>query len=788
VLFLAFAAWPAGATERDALSSVAEPLKLAQPTFYVPEDSDSDAQTSNNLPATALDLNQPSFIAPIADSSASQPMEQPPLQRTQSNPPAPVAKSPSRWSAMWQQLLGRTSADTNNGQTPIQRPVPGPSPESDDSVARYQFASALPAGTSAAGTSSDSTARASASLIQQVAGISELPAVRDGDAATPVNSQSARGALATPSSTTGAPQKTAQSAAGSRRSPGMGYPTLTIDSSVPSAVSQQANSLWQQATGAQAYPSQPATTVAPRPQPQPTVPISPQSQVDPVLGAVANAWTTSKAHVETTVADLRPPLTNQIPTASEAPSGVSVVSHQSPVTAGNAKRIENSESTKAPWWAQPFYVTNPREAGSPAANGQLSTASGSKSVDSGEAVAGSTLVRQLALSRDDDLRKPAAASTDSAIMSEASSWDQGWTVYSPSVPNPLGSTFDSRQLDQGADSRANLAAYQQDGGLEPIPQPEPADLDVRTGETVREGQQGSAGQDDSLAEAEQLGEEPEDTSLQFLRTATVLLEPGDSQCDVGIQYLLSENDFPILLTTGSGDIVGVAKARFRVRELSMPIQYRRGLTRRVQGFIGAPIGWSNTQLAFADVDAFENDGGLGDVTFGATIQLKEAAVDTPYWVATIAATAPTGGDPFRGVAGLAPSAPSLGQGFWSISGNLLFIQPYDPLVVFYGLGMERFFSREFVGIEFEPGAQYTYTLGVGFAVNERITLSSRFQGAYREELEANDVRVVGTNAEPMTIRLAATISKPCDRLVEPFVEFGLTDDSVSSFIGVTWTF
>jgi hypothetical protein len=119
---------------------------------------------------------------------------------------------------------------------------------------------------------------------------------------------------------------------------------------------------------------------------------------------------------------------------------------------------------------------------------------------------------------------------------------------------------------------------------------------------------------------------------------------------------------------------------------------------------------------------------------------------------------------------------------------VLFIQPYDPVVVFYGLGTEHFFSREFAGLEIEPGAQYNYLFGVGFAVNERITLSTRFFGAYVEEIKVDGERRFGTNAEPMTIRMSATISKPCDRLVEPFVEFGLTDDAISSFIGITWTY
>ena len=116
-----------------------------------------------------------------------------------------------------------------------------------------------------------------------------------------------------------------------------------------------------------------------------------------------------------------------------------------------------------------------------------------------------------------------------------------------------------------------------------------------------------------------------------------------------------------------------------------------------------------------------------------------------YVIANISATAPTGGDPFTAAVGLAPTAPSLGQGFWSVSGSLLCIKPYDPIVFFYGIGTERFFEREFLGLEIRPGAQYTYNFGVGFAVNERVTLSTRFNGAYVEELEVNGERRFGTN-------------------------------------------
>jgi hypothetical protein len=234
--------------------------------------------------------------------------------------------------------------------------------------------------------------------------------------------------------------------------------------------------------------------------------------------------------------------------------------------------------------------------------------------------------------------------------------------------------------------------------------------------------------------------------------------------------------------------VGVDEVNFRIRELTLPIEYRVGLLPRVQGFIGAPVGWSNTQLALDSFEAFQNDGGFGDINFGLTMQFAEATANKPYVIGTLNVTAPTGGDPFTSAVGLAPTAPSLGQGFWSINGSLLCIKPYDPIVFFYGIGTERFFPHEYVGLDIEPGAQYTYNFGVGFAVNERVTLSTRFNGAYTEELEVNGERRFGTNSEPMTIRFSATISQPCDRLVEPFVEFGITDDAISSFIGVTWTF
>lgn len=342
-------------------------------------------------------------------------------------------------------------------------------------------------------------------------------------------------------------------------------------------------------------------------------------------------------------------------------------------------------------------------------------------------------------------------------------------------------------------------AYLQDSDEEPLPQPKRADDDQLMpedlgipGEPAKKSAAGNkeGGQEgeekEGLAEADSLGEEPPDNSLQFLRFETVLLEPGERQFDIGLTYAFSEQIFPVVLTD-MGTIIDVEDAQFRLRELEMPLEVRYGLFKRVQLFIGTSVGWSNAELTVFDIEAFDNDGGLGDVFGGLTFQFRDQSEDSPYVVGTIGFTAPTGDSPFGTAVGLAPSGPAIGEGFWSVFGNLLCIRTYDPLTMFYGAGVAHSFEHEYIGLDFKPGNEYSYFFGLGFAVNDRVTLSTRFAGAYVEELDVDGVRIPGTIQEPMSIRFATTIAQK-KKIVEPFVEFGLTEAALNSFFGVVCTY
>ena len=138
---------------------------------------------------------------------------------------------------------------------------------------------------------------------------------------------------------------------------------------------------------------------------------------------------------------------------------------------------------------------------------------------------------------------------------------------------------------------------------------------------------------------------------------------------------------------------------------------------------------------------------------------------------TIGFTAPTGhyGVPLFG---LVPGS-NLGQGFWAIQGNLLAVNRYDPVIVYYGVGYRHLFARDFAGIPFAAGEQLSYQMGVGFSVNDRVTLSTTFLGYYLTDSFQNNQKIAGSNLEPLAC--GSRPRSPRDRILEPFAIIGMTE-------------
>jgi hypothetical protein len=335
---------------------------------------------------------------------------------------------------------------------------------------------------------------------------------------------------------------------------------------------------------------------------------------------------------------------------------------------------------------------------------------------------------------------------------------------------------------------ATLAQHVALPDLPPVPPPLPPEpagnaLPGSPGRPDR-GEASSPGSAD-IAGAERLGKEPEDHSLEFLRRETVLLAPGKWQLDVGLTYTITQSEFPVSIVGDHGIVIGSTRGRLQQSVLLVPLEVRYGLSRRLQLFFDAPVGYSHAMMSYAGWEDIADVGGIGDLRTGASLLMRRASGYSPEIIATFGATFPTGNSALPVFAATPDS--QLGEGYYGASVNTLLIHTFDPVVVFYGAGYRHRFDATFGLLSVDPGEQISYQLGVGFSVNERITLSGGFRGMYVTADRLNSHLVEGGVQQPMTLRLAVSIVSG-KRIIEPSAEIGMTDDAPRASVGVVYTF
>lgn len=301
---------------------------------------------------------------------------------------------------------------------------------------------------------------------------------------------------------------------------------------------------------------------------------------------------------------------------------------------------------------------------------------------------------------------------------------------------------------------------------------------------------GSSNEADGPKEVETIGVPPPQEQPQFLRNDSVLMTPGDYQWEIGISYARNLNQSPVGQFIEDSAIVGNLRRVNRV--LQMPLELRVGLTKDFQGSVSLPIGWANQEVSVSGADLTDGTFGIGDLTLGLTRLIRQGDLTEPNVLGFFSLSIPTG------QAALATSledpAVALGRGIYSMTVGMTVTKTIDPLVFFYGGGYQHNFEARFAEFgRLNPGNGAFYRLGVGYAVNSSVSLSTAFTGAFLENSELDDRRLGGTSREPLSLRIAATVvtkkkSARKARTVEPFVNLGLNDDATDTILGVTWTY
>ncbi len=164
----------------------------------------------------------------------------------------------------------------------------------------------------------------------------------------------------------------------------------------------------------------------------------------------------------------------------------------------------------------------------------------------------------------------------------------------------------------------------------------------------------------------------------------------------------------------------------------------------------------------------DEDRGFGDVSGDIRYQLLGEASGRPDVILNINVKSKTGGQTLRG------------SGHWNVGGGLTFVKTYDPAVIFARLGYTETIKRK----GFNPGNIVDYGFGVGFSLNDRVSLNAQLSGAFLGRSRQQGTKILRSSREIASVLLATTILLDRHLSVEPVIGYGLTDDANDFTIGL----
>ncbi len=264
-----------------------------------------------------------------------------------------------------------------------------------------------------------------------------------------------------------------------------------------------------------------------------------------------------------------------------------------------------------------------------------------------------------------------------------------------------------------------------------------------------------------------LGEPPkEDLRQIFLRQSTVLLNKGEKELDISINYTRHQATY------------------FRTRDFSLPLSLRLGLTKRLEGVVNIPFNHTEQQVLDSQGGIDRNDKtGIGDLSAGLKYILAYQNRQRPDIIGSLNVSVPTGdeGDISD------PSSVSLGSGHWHISTGITLVKSYDPAVLFGSIGYVYSFDNTTQNVKVELGNQFNYSFGMGFAINNQITMSTSLSGSYQDSLTMNGTPVPLSSREPISLRTGLTYRLGKKQYLEPTVDFGLNEDAPDAGLTLSYT-
>ena len=109
------------------------------------------------------------------------------------------------------------------------------------------------------------------------------------------------------------------------------------------------------------------------------------------------------------------------------------------------------------------------------------------------------------------------------------------------------------------------------------------------------------------------------------------------------------------------------------------------------------------------------------------------------------------------------------------------------MVLYGGAGYVHVFERTVNAIAVQPGDRIHGNFGVGFAINDEVTISGAIMGEHQFATALNQQKVVGSALDPVSINTGVTLRLSKNQYLDPSVTFGVTEDANDVLLGLSWS-
>ncbi len=279
-------------------------------------------------------------------------------------------------------------------------------------------------------------------------------------------------------------------------------------------------------------------------------------------------------------------------------------------------------------------------------------------------------------------------------------------------------------------------------------------------------------------------EEAEDMKRQldtFLRRQKVLFKRGELEVEFGLSYAQSSDRAACFNPNAGSEFcqkdenLALSNSLFtRSVDSSLSVSY--GIIDDLALSLSFPYSYSELESDSAPftingerVVNHNNHMGIGDISGSLRYTAFHESGAIPGIALNLNGKAPSGDDGRR-----------LGSGFWNVGAGVSLTKTIDPVVFFGSLG----YSARLPAGGVDPGDQISYSVGGGFSLNNRVSVSAALSGSAILRTEVHGRETPGSAQNINSLQFSSTIKLTKALFVEPFVAYGLTKEAGDFVFGI----